>query len=315
MTEKVKDKKPVSSSTKTRFSALTIIMLIVLVVYSLSLIGLLVWGVSASLKPLFGKDVAYMYTKYKLIPKQVTFENYKVAFENIKVDIYRKVDANTQTRGTAGMSEMYYNSVLYSVGSALIATTVPCIVAYLCARFRYRFSNLIRTIVIVVMIVPIVGSLPSELQLARTLHLYDEIWGLWVMKANFLGMYFLVFYNVFRALPMAYTEAAKIDGAGNFAIMSRIILPLVRNTFLTVALINFINIWNDYQVPLKFMPDHPTVAYGFQVAAQMTAGNSGMDQVPRKMAAAVLVITPVFLLFIAFQKKLLGNLTMGGIKG
>ena len=84
------------------------------------------------------------------------------------------------------METMFVYSILYSLGCAFFQTLVPCITAYLCARFNYKFSKIVYTAVIVVMILPIVGSLPAELQMAKNTGLYDSIWGLWIMKANFL---------------------------------------------------------------------------------------------------------------------------------
>ena len=183
----------------------------------------------------------------------------------------------------------------------------------MCARFPYKFSKIVHTTVIVVMIIPIVGALPAEIRMAMTLKLYDHVWGLWIMKANFLGLYFLVFYGVFKALPMAYTEAAKIDGAGNLGVLIRIVLPLVRNTFFTVMLINFITFWNDYQTPLIFMPSHPTVALGMFHMASTTI--STLATIPMRMTGAMLLLVPILIVFLLTHKRLMGNLTMGGIKG
>ena len=211
------------------------------------------------------------------------------------------------------METMFVYSILYSLGCAFFQTLVPCITAYLCARFNYKFSKIVYTAVIVVMILPIVGSLPAELQMAKNTGLYDSIWGLWIMKANFLGMYFLVFYDGFKGLSMTYTEAAKIDGASNMHILLAIVLPLVKNIFFTVMLVNFIGFWNDYQVPLLYMPSYPTVAYGMYNMANTRENN--LSSVPMRMTGAMLMFIPIFTLFLIFQKRLLGNLTVGGIKG
>ena len=82
------------------------------------------------------------------------------------------------------------------------------------------------------------------------------------MKLNFLGIYFLVFYSILKSLPKTFTEAAKIDGAHNFTIMLKIIFPLTITTFATILLLNFIAYWNDYQVPLIYLPSYPTIALG-----------------------------------------------------
>ncbi len=204
-------------------------------------------------------------------------------------------------------------SVLYVVGGAFCATFIPCITAYFAAKFDYKFSKLIYVTVVVVMIVPIVGNLPSMLNVLRTLNLYDTIYGGWIMRANFVNMYFLVFFAIFQGVPKDYSEAAYIDGASEFTVMARIILPLVKTTFTTVMLVQFVHIWNDYQTPLLYFPSHPTIAWAVYSLSITT--ETGFASAPRKMAACFMMVLPTAIIFIFFRKKLMGNLTMGGIKG
>jgi ABC-type glycerol-3-phosphate transport system permease component len=133
------------------------------------------------------------------------------------------------------------------------------------------------------------------------------------MKANFLGLYFLVFHEVFKAMPKSYSEAATIDGAGDFAIMTRIALPLAKNTFFTVLLINFVTLWNDYQTPMIYMPTHPTIAE--QLYWIQHSSFKLFAKTPVQMAAVLLLMIPVLILFLCFHKRLMGNLTIGGVKG
>ena len=138
---------------------------------------------------------------------------------------------------------------------------------------------------------------------------------MWIMRANFLGMYFLVFLAAFKGISMTYTEAAKIDGASNMTIMLKIIFPLVKNVVFTVMLINFITYWKDYQTPLIYISSYPTVTYGLFRVIFDSSSSAGMVSVPIRMTASIVVMLPLIIIFIIFQKRLLGNLTMGGIKG
>jgi ABC-type glycerol-3-phosphate transport system permease component len=295
--KKVKD-----SGKRESFNALTIIMLVVLVIYVASLIGLLFWALLTSFK----SHADFRLNKFGL-PKEWVW-NYGEVFNRFVVRV--NTDAG---RVTVSMGMMFVYALVYAVGCSFFNTLVPCITAYLCARFPFKFSKVIHTVVIIVMILPIIGSLPSEIQMSKTFGLYDQLWGLWIMKAHFLGMYFLVMYGNFKSLPMAYTEAAKIDGAGNMNVLIRVILPLIKNTFFTIMLINFIGFWNDYQTPLIYMPSYPTIALGmFEMA---NTRENGMSRVNMRMAGSMLMLIPILSLFLAFHKRLLGNLTVGGLKG
>lgn len=288
---------------KSSLTLFTVILLVFLAIYVVTLVAPFLWALLTSLKE--QRDFRLNIIG---LPKEWAWANYPYVFENFSV----LVDTESGQK-FVGMAEQFLYAFLYSFGCAFTNTLVPCLTAYLCARFPYKLSKWVYTTVIVVMTLPIVGSLPAEVQMAKTLGLYDSVWGLWVMKANFLGMYFLMFYTVYKNMPMAYTEAACIDGAGNMSVLIRIILPLSRNTFFTVMLINFITFWNDYQTPLIYMPSKPTVAYGMFVIANATT--PGLSTIPMRMAGAMLMLIPILIVFLCFHKRLIGNLTVGGIKG
>lgn len=285
-----------------KWSVFKIIMLAGLIVYALCLFMPLLWAVITAFK-------AQREFRLNIIglPKVWTW-NFSTIWEKFFITVSTEEGSRNVFVG-----EMLLNSVLYSVGCSFFGTLVPCVTAYLCGRYNYKFSKVIYSVVIVVMALPIVGNLPAEISMANSLGIFDHIWGLWLMKAHFLGMYFLVFFNLFKSLPAAYTEAAVIDGAGNWTIMLKVIMPLARNTFMTVMLINFIMYWNDYQTPLIYLPSYPTIALGMYKLSYTSINE--LATIPMRMTAAVFMLIPTLVLFSCFHKRLLGNLTMGGIKG
>lgn len=300
------NKNNLSRSTKKRerITPLSIIIIVFLILYSLTLITLLVWGFISAFKDPF--------TDFPInpvgFPKKWITDNFQLVFYKFSIPV---PSATGDIKITLPL--LFLFGFLYALGCAFTATLIPCITSYLCAKYKYRFSKIIYLIVIITMILPIVGNLPAEIAMAKRFLLYDQIWGTWILKANFLGLYFIVFYNYFKTVPDAYIEAAKIDGASNLRVLLKIILPMARPIFFTVLLINFITFWNDYQTPLIYLKSTPTIAVGMYQMA-MTNDNQ-LSYVPCRMAAAVMMLTPVLIVFLAFHKKLLGNLTMGGIKG
>ena len=180
------------------------------------------------------------------------------------------------------------------------------------SRFNFRIGKVIYGAVIVTMMLPIVGSAPSEISITQALGIYDTFIGAWIQKASFIGLYFLIFYDSFRFIPKDYVEAATLDGAGEFTIFFKIMLPLVKNTFVMVFLLLFIEYWNDYQTPLLYLPTHPTVMYATQQLSQK--GESGYGT-PMKMASCIVVAIPLIVLFSVFSDKIMGDLTVGGVKG
>ena len=137
-----------------------------------------------------------------------------------------------------------------------------------------------------------------------------------VMGFTFTNMYYFIFKGVFHSIPDSYSEAAKIDGAGNFRIFLTIMLPLVRTTFSSVFVLCFVALWNDYTTALAFAPQRPTVAYAFysrMSGASPDATNAGYETV--RMAGAMILMLPILIFYAVGNKFLMGNLTVGGIKG
>lgn len=288
-----------AKNVKSKLSPLTIVMLVVLVLYSAFLLAMLLWAVLTALK----KPLRFLNNTVGL-PNPWYFGNVPYVLKNAEI---------IKEQGVVPFYEIVWNSVLYSVGCSIINTLVTCIVAYLCARYDCKFSKFVYALVLVVMVIPVVGNQTSELQMSINLGLYDKMVGMLVMRASFLGIYFLVFYDMFKAVPMAFSEAAEIDGAGDFQIMVRIFFPIASNTFLTVLLINFIGYWNNYQVPMVYVPNHPTLAeYMFQIS---TFSKYPFSKAPVQLAASLILLLPAVAIFLAMHKRLLGNLSIGGVKG
>ncbi len=288
-------------NTKKKWSALQIILFSVLAIYVISVLYVLLWGTITSFK-----SNAELIDEGNVLwfPKTFIF-NQLEAFNQVAVP-------HPSGIGKYYVDQMLIYSILYAGGCAVMSTITPCIVAYLCAKFPYKFSSIVYMTVIVVMVIPIVGNQPAEIAMASALGIFDTIWGMWIMKTSFLGMYFLVFYATFSAIPNGYAEAAKIDGAGNVQILFQIILPLVKNTMVTVGLLMFINYWNDYAIPAVYLRSYPVIAYGLYY---FTFENNTNGDVPLQMAGATILMIPILILFLVFQNRLMSNLTTGGLKG
>lgn len=285
--------------------ALKWILFAVLLVYAVTLLAPFLWALMTSVK----SNVDYNIFENKLgFPKSFALSNFRTAWEYGAAE--RPINGEMMY---FSIPVQFVNSLLYSAGCMVAATLTPCLTAYAVARYRYRFGKVVYNIVVVAMILPIVGSLPSEIQMTMKLGLFDSFFGLWILKANFLGIYFLVFYAQFKMIPYDYTEAGKIDGASNFRIMASIILPLAKSTIFTVMLLTFVQFWNDYQIPMVYLPSHPVAAYGMYQFSQRL--DQQIANVPTKIAFMIIVTIPILTVFLVFRKRLMSNMTIGGIKG
>ena len=283
-------------------SPYAIVTLCILILYVVSLLFPSAWGLWTAMK----SNLDYLGDPLGL-PDTWHFENFLTALDNYMVQVFK--DGRTYY---FYIESMLLFSLLYAVGAAFFTTFVCCLVAYVTSRFNFVFNKVVYGIVIVTMTLPIVGSLPSEIQMLKMLNLYDNIVGMWVLKSNFLGLYYLVFYSTFKSLPKDYSEAAYIDGASNLVVFVRIGLPLVRNIFFTIMLIKFIEFWNDYTATLTYMPSYPTLAFGLYEYSFSAAPEINIT--PMRMAGCFVLAVPILIVFLFTHDRMMSNLSMGGVK-
>ena len=210
--------------------------------------------------------------------------------------------------------DILINTVLYTVGGAAIMCFMPALTAYITAKYDYVWCKALHLINIVIMCIPVVGRYPTELTFLRNSGLYDNMLGNYIQKMTGSGTYYLVYYAFFKGLSNVYRDAASIDGASELTIMFRIYFPLAQKMILTVFLIQFVNLWNDYQTLYLYLPSYPTFAYMVFYKVIEATDNTMFQELPMKTAACMFLAVPVLILFIIFKDKLMGSISLGGIK-
>lgn len=237
---------------------------------------------------------------------RLTLRNFVSVFKEFNYPV-------TLADGTPGafyFDGLLINSALFAVGCAAAATLCPCIVGYATAKFPYKFSSFLVSMIYVLIGLPIVGTTVSEIEMTTNLGIYNTIPGMWFLKFGFIGMYTLVFHSTFKSMPNEYVEAAYMDGAGNWQIMTRLMMPLAKSTMFLVFILSFVGLWSDYATPMYFLPSYPTLSLSLLNFAELSGTTETMQ-----MAACVLLCIPTLILFIAFTDKFTENLQIGGIKG
>ena len=323
-------KTPLQQALNKLKNPLFLVMFIFLCLYTVSVIFPLAWGLMTSFKERvdFGSrgPLAWPDWSYWDLNKGIdAYKNYDTPLGNyIKVFIDSEIKTTSAwmkgifnvervvDRKVSNMGDYITNTILYAGLASVFKATGPVIVGYLCARYRYKFSSVVYTYVVIVMITPIVGSTTATLNLTKQLGIFDSWFGLFIRSFGFGGMHFLIFYAFFDSASGTYAEAAEIDGASQFRIMITIYIPLAMTMVGTIILMNFVAAWNDYNTALMYMPTHLTLAYAiFQLSGK---GVSENDSVPFRIAAVMILAIPVLIAFIFLKDKLMGNLSLGGIK-
>ncbi|MBO6280314.1 MAG: carbohydrate ABC transporter permease [Bacilli bacterium] len=292
-----------NSMIKESKSVMNIIIFVVLIVYFLSLLIPIIWAVYTAFN-----DIEAYYDFYAFngdFPTKLVIDNFRVAFTQYEVQTISGTSYN--------FLEMTGISLIYTLGCAFFYTLTPTLVAYAAARFKFKFSSVIYAFVIIAMALPIVGSMPSEIKMLKQLNLFDSFFGMFILRMNFLSINFLILYAQFEMIPMTYSEAAKVDGASNFRIMTQVILPQAISTITTIFLLSFITFWNDYQIPRIYLPSYPTLAEGLFTFSLDTLPI--VRDAPVKLAGFIGLTLPIVIVFGVLNKKLRINVATGGIKG
>lgn len=236
------------------------------------------------------------------MPQEISFENFVNVLSNLP-----------ELTGLENLSlqSMLFNSVTLATGITAVAMILQSMAAYVLAKYEFRGNQFIYMVIIVASMIPTVGALPATFKLMSTAHLSNNYFGMLALQGGAFGGCFLYLHAYFKAIPWSYAESAMIDGASDFKIYSRIMMPLASKALTTYTILCFLGFWNDYWFPSLFYDQHPTMAVGL-THIQVVA--TGTGNYPLLFAAMLITILPVLILFAIFQKQMLGNISGGGLK-
>lgn len=209
------------------------------------------------------------------------------------------------------------NSVFVVVLNTVGAILSSALVAFSFARFRYRGRDIIFLLTLGTMMLPAQVTLIPQFILYHDIGWINTLYPLWV-PAWFGGGAFNIFLlrQFMLSVPRELDEAARIDGASPPRIWWSILLPLCKPALATVAILSFINGWNDFIDPLIYLnsPKRFTLALGLSYFENPTQ-SAGMPMEHLLMAASVMAILPCIALFFAAQRYFVEGIVMSGIKG
>lgn len=275
-----------------------------LIIISAMLLIPILWSVIASLKD----PVDYVNNTFS-IPDKWNFQNYSSIFNKLKVDVFIPEKGTY----TYGFITLFTNSLLIALVFPVMPTLSTAFTAYIISKYKCKFTNFLQVVNIIVMIIPIVGSLPSALIINKMIGRYDNFLLMALLGCSPFGFNLLFFKYAFERIDNAYREAAYIDGAGDYSVLFRIMLPMMMPAMGVIYLLGFLGAWNDYMTPLVWLRSFPNLALGMYFF-QYSAAKYGAS-IPEILAGFVIVSIPSVILFLSLQGKVMKNLSVGGIKG
>lgn len=208
---------------------------------------------------------------------------------------------------------MLSNSIWITFVFLIVNIGSSSLLAFCLSKYRFPGHNLLYGLMIFVQTIPIIGTGAAAYKLLTALGFINNpalIWMIWCSGFDYSAF---IMYGYFKGISTSYMESARIDGANEFQIIGKIILPLAFPCMLALMITNFVGQWNNYSVVQINLRDFPNLAYGlFTYSKDILHSNND-----KGMYYAALIITalPGIILYSCFQKLILANLTVGGLKG
>lgn len=207
---------------------------------------------------------------------------------------------------------MFANSALITVVNTFISIFVSAMTAYIIAKYKFRGSSAFYVTALVLMMVPSVGSMAATYKMYNDIGLYDTYIGIFIGAFGGFGSSFVLLYGFFKNLDWSYAEAAFIDGANDYVVFFKIMLPMAIPGLISVAILSAIGVWNDYFTIYMYAPSKVTIAVGLQGLISRMQYRANY---PLLFAVMIMSIIPVIVVFSVFQKTIMQNTTVGGVKG
>ena len=204
----------------------------------------------------------------------------------------------------------FINSVFVSTTVTLIVLFTSSITGFVFAKYKFPFKNLIFGVILATMMVPSQVLMIPNFLIVKGLGLYNRLGALIVpMMVSMFGIFLCK--QFIEDIPDSLCEAARIDGAGDFFIYARIILPNIKPCIGSLTIFSFLESWNDYLNPLIML--NYTEKMTLPLALNFFSSQHLAD-LSATMAVASLVMVPVLIVFIMFQKQFIKGLALSGMK-
>ncbi|MBR3494131.1 MAG: carbohydrate ABC transporter permease [Clostridia bacterium] len=266
-------------------------ILIYLVLIALSAFTLIpfVWMISASLK----LDREVFSFPMRWIPETFHWENYSLIWTKVPMLTYFK------------------NTAIIAICVTLIQTLTSSFAAYAFAKLRFKGRDVLFLCYISTIAVPWQAYMLPQFILMRSMGLYDRLLAIMVLQA-FSAFGVFLMRQFYQNIPDELCEAARIDGLSEYGIWARIMLPLSTAAIATLVIFTFVGTWNDFMGPMIYLTrdENKTIQVGLRRFIQENSSDYHLI-----MAASVVSLVPVSVVFLALQRYFIEGIATSGLKG
>ncbi|MEA5029789.1 MAG: carbohydrate ABC transporter permease [Sphaerochaeta associata] len=215
------------------------------------------------------------------------------------------------------IGEGFFGYVFNSLFLAVVGTAITLVISAMCGyalaiyRQEVSYTNLVFGIFLLGTLIPGETLTVPQVTVISELGLYNNIWGV-ILPVVTTTTGIFMFRQHYLSIPLSFVEAARIDGSNEAQTFLYVMLPLGTSSTVTLAIFSFMWRWNDYILPLLVLSDQKK--YTIQIAIKNYIGFNGVDW-SSILAASVMSIIPIIILFIILQRYIVGGLSASGVKG
>ena len=276
------------SKSKNRIIQMIIIYALLLLLAFIMLVPF-VWMISASLK--LNKDIFVI--PFEWISKEPRWKNY--------IDIWTKIP----------LAKYAMNTVKLTIIVTCLQILTSSFAAYAFAKLSFKGRDLLFLAYIATIAVPWQVYMVPQFMFMRRLGLADTHLAIIILQA-FSAFGVFLMRQFYEGIPDSLCEAARIDGMSEYGIYTKIMLPLSKPALSTLTIFTFVNTWNDFLGPLIYLTtdSKKTLQIGIKMFISQYSAEYGLI-----MAASVLSLIPVLIVFMALQKYFVAGITTGAVKG
>ena len=211
----------------------------------------------------------------------------------------------------SSVSTWLTNSLFNASMSVILTVIITSLAAYPIAKINFGGKKWVFFFFTIGLIVPGEATIVPLFIITNKLGLIDTYAGM-ILPSVAVSLNLIIISSFFKGIPNEMIEAAKIDGAGNWVIYSKVVVPLAKTVLVTISIFSFMGSWNNYLWPLLCAIND--YMFTLPVGIPTFAGTYTVDYV-RPMAANMIASIPAIILYLIFEKKIVKGVTLSGIKG
>jgi raffinose/stachyose/melibiose transport system permease protein len=268
-----------------------VVSIVVLAVLALQVYPIL-WVFSSSFK----SQIEFKESSPFALPERFTLENYLNSFERVNIGSY------------------FTNSLIITVAAVTMIALLSAMVSFALLKMRFRISGFLKVFFIAGIMIPIQVTLIPMFIIYQKLGMLNTHWALILPQVGFgLPMSVYMFTAFYKYIPGSILESGVIDGCSVYRLFRSIVIPMSKNTLITVVTMNAIFIWNEFVLANTFISKTPMKTV--PLAIYEFRGDYGLTDWGGTFSVIALTILPILILYFALNKSIISGMAAGAVKG